>query len=601
MVNVNPIINSHKKFNVMKNLKYFFFAVLSMVFFFTSCTDDKITNDDLLNTVDQHKHDERCGHEWHMAQILNDPIKKAAHEEKMEQFQKYSEQVIDSRALCSDPVVLPIAVHYQGVSNPNVSCLISLAQSQVAVLNNDFQGTNSDLSEFTGASSYFPGIGYGETCMKFVLADQNHPSGYGLSNGDLAVTVNKTNGDFDSNWSGYINIFVNDAGGNLGYSPLGGNGNGDGVVIARTAFGSGTGCGSVSPSAPYNLGRTLVHELGHFLLLDHIWGNGGCGSDDAVSDTPIQNDSRYDCPNLGVTSCGSNDLFLNYMDYVNDACMVMFTSGQSARMENYVNSSLSNVVNNASNVINGSGGGGGGGGGGGTGGTTCDNISSVSVQNINNTKVKLSWSAISDAIYYRVAYRKQGTSQWTVRTTTGLSRTLTGLLAGTTYQYRTRVKCPSGWTAYSSLSTFTTTGGNGGGTGGTGCQDTEAEIRIKLDDYGSETSFELVDENGTTVKTGGPYADGQRNTVKKTDLCLADGCYTLFIDDSYGDGICCSYGNGKVWVRDQNNQTVAFSNGNFGSYVALEFCADNGNLTFRSEQSDEASSNLAAKSPVGGN
>ena len=99
-----------------------------------------------------------------------------------------------------------------------------------------------------------------------------------MNDGDAAVTINQTNGDRANSWSGYINIFVNDADGNLGYSPLGGSGNGDGVVINRDAFGAGNGCTGVSPQSPYDLGRTLTHELGHYLNLDHIWG-GGCNQD----------------------------------------------------------------------------------------------------------------------------------------------------------------------------------------------------------------------------------------------------------------------------------------------------------------------------------
>ena len=187
--------------------------------------------------------------------------------------------------------------------------------------------------------------------MRFCLADKNHPAGYGLSDGDVAVTINQTSGDFDSNWSGYINIFVrNINGGILGYSELPGSGNGDGMVISRTAFGSGNGCGVVSPTAPYNLGRTLTHEMGHYLNLRHIWGDGGCGASDFVNDTPDANGSNGGCPNIGKMSCGTADLHMNYMDYTYDACMYMFTEGQTVRMQNLISNNLQNVLANATNV-----------------------------------------------------------------------------------------------------------------------------------------------------------------------------------------------------------------------------------------------------------
>jgi len=85
----------------------------------------------------------------------------------------------------------------------------------------------------------------------------------------------------------------------------------------------------------YNLGRTLTHEVGHWLNLRHTWGNGGantdCASDDQVTDTPKTNGPTYTCA-VNRTSCGLRTMVQNYMDYPEDACMVLFSQGQSARM-----------------------------------------------------------------------------------------------------------------------------------------------------------------------------------------------------------------------------------------------------------------------------
>lgn len=253
--------------------------------------------------------------------------------------------------VCSSPTQLPIAIHYQGILNPDSTCLIALAEDQVNILNNDLIGNNSDTILWVSDAASFPGISNGKTCIEFVMANQNHPIGYGLNNGDVAVTINTTTGDYLPDWAGYINIVVRDIS-DLGYAPLGGVGNGDAINVDDNAFGT-FGCGQVIPQAPYHLGRTLVHELGHYLYLNHIWANssdaGGCANDDGIADTPVSDGPHYGCPSLS-TSCSSNDLHMNFMDYVNDACMYMFTEGQAQVMENWVATALQPLVNNVSTV-----------------------------------------------------------------------------------------------------------------------------------------------------------------------------------------------------------------------------------------------------------
>jgi len=107
----------------------------------------------------------------------------------------------------------------------------------------------------------------------------------------------------------------------------------DGVVIDYQYFGTmGTA------RAPFNKGRTTSHEIGHWLNLLHIWGDDGmeCFGSDNVDDTPNQSGSNSERPTFPNISCGNapnGDLFMNYMDYVDDQAMVMFTNGQVARME----------------------------------------------------------------------------------------------------------------------------------------------------------------------------------------------------------------------------------------------------------------------------
>ena len=127
-----------------------------------------------------------------------------------------------------------------------------------------------------------------------------------------------------------MNIWVcNIDTGILGWAqfPAGGNPATDGVVIDYDKFGT---TGTVSP--PYNLGRTTTHEVGHWLNLWHIWGDNNCG-DDFVNDTPEQEEANYGCKIHPHPSCNNNgDMFMNFMDYTNDACMNSFTQGQKNRV-----------------------------------------------------------------------------------------------------------------------------------------------------------------------------------------------------------------------------------------------------------------------------
>lgn len=138
----------------------------------------------------------------------------------------------------------------------------------------------------------------------------------------------------------YANIWTADiAGGILGYAQFpsnstlpgfnvnGGTATNDGVVIGYGTVGSVNIPGS---GAPYNLGRTLTHEIGHWIGLRHIWGDGACGVDDFCNDTPNSDEANYGV--AGATSCGSIDQVENYMDYTDDSIMNIFTADQVSRI-----------------------------------------------------------------------------------------------------------------------------------------------------------------------------------------------------------------------------------------------------------------------------
>ena len=95
--------------------------------------------------------------------------------------------------------------------------------------------------------------------------------------------------------------------------------------------------GTINNQAGYEMGKTTVHEVGHWLGLKHIWGDDYCG-DDGVSDTPKQAGYNIECPNTINVTCGNGpygDMYMNYMDLTSDACMNLFTEGQKARMRSF--------------------------------------------------------------------------------------------------------------------------------------------------------------------------------------------------------------------------------------------------------------------------
>lgn len=240
--------------------------------------------------------------------------------------------------ISNEQIIIPVVVH---VLYKTASENISDAQilSQIAALNQDFRLKNLDIENIPEA---FRGLA-ADTRINFCLAkvDPNMrgtngiirkktDKNYFLADDKMKFAASGGSDAWDS--KRYLNIWVCKIfGRTMGYATFPGvAANVDGVVITHDVFGT-TG----NLRAVFNKGRTATHEIAHWLGLKHIWGDDNCGSDD-VDDTPKQASYNYNCPSFPrLSSCSetsNGDMFMNFMDLTDDACMSMFTQGQKTKM-----------------------------------------------------------------------------------------------------------------------------------------------------------------------------------------------------------------------------------------------------------------------------
>lgn len=207
-------------------------------------------------------------------------------------------------------------------------------QSQIDVLNADFNNTNSDKNSVPSIFS----SSVGTVGVRFVLAATNRKATNKKSWGTNDAMKKSSQGGIDPTDPALnLNMWSCNLGrGLLGYAQFpGGNPATDGVVVLYSAFGSRALYPGGTYISKYDLGRTATHEVGHWMNLRHIWGDdgGSCSGSDDVADTPNQANYNYGCPTFPHRTCSNNgDMSMNYMDYTDDRCMYMFTNNQAQRM-----------------------------------------------------------------------------------------------------------------------------------------------------------------------------------------------------------------------------------------------------------------------------
>lgn len=272
--------------------------------------------------------------EYEQQQLLADPSLRQKMLAAMNNSLNLPSSTSEYRVTHESVIKIPVVVHVL-YNNNSENISLEQIQSQLDALNRDFRKKNADIINIPSRFADFAA----DIQIEFELAkvDPRGRATTGVIRKYTSVKAWEMNDDIkfaetagSNAWdaSSYLNIWVGNLSNLLGYaSVIGAPAEKDGVVIATKAF------GTINTSAPFNLGRTAVHEVGHWLGLKHIWGDAYCG-DDLVDDTPQQRAFTSGCPTGVRVTCGSanGDMYMNYMDFTNDACMYLFTHGQKERM-----------------------------------------------------------------------------------------------------------------------------------------------------------------------------------------------------------------------------------------------------------------------------
>jgi hypothetical protein len=253
----------------------------------------------------------------------------------------FSAAVITANAQATFPVVFHV-LYENAAQNIHDSIL----QHQLDVLNEDFNALNADLVNVPAV--WQPLIGNMQITFQLATVDPLGNPTTGIER--LQVVQNSQFNYCDSAQGGlspwpdtaYLNIWILDLNGLLGYadfpnapSPC------RGLVLAYHVVGRD----DPNQNAPYNKGRVATHEMGHFLGLHHIWGDDGtsCTGTDFIADTPNQSDETYGNPGVGTvitdpcSPTAPGIMWMNFMDFSDDAATVFFTLGQVVHVQGVIN------------------------------------------------------------------------------------------------------------------------------------------------------------------------------------------------------------------------------------------------------------------------
>ncbi|QBN19137.1 T9SS type A sorting domain-containing protein [Flavobacterium nackdongense] len=505
-------------------------------------------------------------------------------------------------AVITIPVVVHIIHSGQAIGTaPNISD--AQVESQIAVLNQDYRrqaGTPGFNANLVGA----------DVEIEFVLAkvDPNGNPTNGIErinfaqpsweDVDLESTV-KPATIWDPNQ--YLNMWTVKFTDNtlLGYaqfpdsstlpgiSSTNGAANTDGVVASFDVFGSNDFGSGFILAAPYNKGRTMSHEVGHFLGLRHIWGDGNgdestnkpdCTATDYCADTPQVGWEHYSCGTYDTCAASTgNDMPENYMDYTNDTCMNIFTTDQKTRITTVMANSPRRVSLKTSTK--------------GTAIPLFANDAELQIEKDYSLVNVSDCASLPAPTNKKITLSNRGTTTLTVVT-------INYAIAGGTNQVQA-------WTGslapnQSTMVTLLNTASYGILTASIGTTNSSADQRasnntdtepfspvnynftnyvfnLQQDFYGSEITWDLKDKDGIIIYSGGPYTDKPSEILPLPALItqnwtLANNqCYTFTIQDSQADGICCLGGNGFYNIKSAAGSTTIASGASYGQLSRWHF------------------------------
>ena len=511
----------------------------------------------------------------------------------------------NSSKIAATIIKIPVVVHVvhsgQAVGTaPNITD--AQVESQITILNQDFR----KMIDTPGGASTNPVSADIE--IEFILAKQD-PNG-NPTNGIDRVAFTQTSwagrgNDIDlivkpaTIWdpTQYLNMWTLDISDDIlgyaqfpdnnfaqndpnylqGLNPNGGLANTDGVVSSYDVFGSSDINTSFLLASPYDKGRTITHEVGHFLGLRHIWGDVTCG-DDYCADTPVHYGSNRGCPTkLSCASTTVNEMVQNYMDYTNDACMNIFTQNQKDRITVIMNNAVRRSTLKTS--IKG----------------TAIPLFAIDAE----VKIETDYSldGVSDCaslphpVNKKVILTNRGTSPLTAITLNysiagGANQTQnwTGTLAQNESTIVTLLNTASFGILTASIAT----------TNGTTDQRVSNDMHTKTfgpvnynftnyvfnlqqDFWGDEITWDLKDGSGVVEDSGGPYSGKHSEilplpTLITRNWTLANNqCYTFTIYDSEGDGICCDGGSGYYNIKSTNGLTIVASGAEYTTIENIQF------------------------------